>query len=71
MREIERRTIRVMPTKEEIEEFLKLKLEDRPYVEIVQDESICYAFDDESRAWVLKDDMSTTQTQIQGSRDHD
>ena len=54
VREIEQRTIRVMPTQEEIEEFLKRKPEDRPYVEMIQDESICYAFDDESRAWVLE-----------------
>jgi hypothetical protein len=52
MEQLAESIVRTMPTKELIEKWQALPISQRPFVELVHDESICCANDDESSAWV-------------------
>ena len=54
MRKYEEKFIRVMPSQTEIDEYMEMNEEDRPIIEIVQDESIVCAYDNQATAWVPK-----------------
>jgi hypothetical protein len=51
MLQLESRFLRAPPT----DEFIRRPREQRPLIEIVQDESICYTYDDQSAAWTQPD----------------
>ena len=51
--ERDKRTVRTMPTQDEIDAWLLLPVKDRPFVELIQDESACNANDrGNGGAWV-------------------
>ena len=65
--EQDKRCLHAMPTDPEIAQYMQMKPEDRPYIELVHDESACNANDSLKVQWVYKGESAKLRSKSSGA----